>query len=152
MSKSSMYMESTKISSAKSAGEIMRVLVNTGARQIAADYDRDGRTIGLRWTMLVHDQPVLFSMPIRTGPVFKSLMKKYKRTLSNAEGKRVEEQAERVAWRQLLRWVQAQSAMIETEMVEAAEVFSPYMCSKDGKTFWEKLSESKFKMLEGPKG
>lgn len=45
--------------------------------------------------------------------------------------------AERVVWRQLLRWIQSQLAMIDTGMVEATEVFMPYIQVEPGLTLWE---------------
>ena len=50
---------------------------------------------------------------------------------------RIRAQAERVGWRQLLRWVQAQLAMIEVGMAQRAEVFMPYIQQADGRTFFE---------------
>jgi hypothetical protein len=63
------------------------------------------------------------------------------------------EQAERVAWRQLLRWVQAQLAMIDTGMVRTEEVFMPYIVvnAATNQTLFERMVETQFKMLEGPK-
>lgn len=57
------------------------------------------------------------------------------------------QQAERVAWRQLLRWVQAQLAMIECGMTEASEVFFPYMQMLSGNTIYELFKASEFKQL-----
>ena len=57
-------------------------------------------------------------------------------------------QAKRIAWRQILRWVEAQLALVETGMVKIQEVFIPYMLMDKGKTLYEKLEETQFKMLE----
>jgi hypothetical protein len=65
-------------------------------------------------------------------------------------GYRVREQAERVAWRQLLRWAQAQLAMIETGMAAAEEVFLPYLQEPSGRTVYEVFAESRFKALPAP--
>jgi hypothetical protein len=60
------------------------------------------------------------------------------------------EQAERVGWRQLKRWLEAQLALVETEMVEMREVFAPYLLAEDGRTLFECLEESRFKALPAP--
>jgi hypothetical protein len=64
----------------------------------------------------------------------------------------LQQQAERIAWRQILRWLQAQLALIETGMVDAPEVFFPYALTqtKDGApiTLYQ-LAASEFRMLEG---
>jgi hypothetical protein len=61
----------------------------------------------------------------------------------------LEEQAKRIAWRQILRWSEAQVALIETEMVKTEEVFMPYIqLDSSGKTLFEKIQEGNFKQLK----
>ena len=47
------------------------------------------------------------------------------------------EQAERVAWRILKDWVEAQMAILESQMVEMDEIFLPYMINNSGQTLFE---------------
>jgi len=47
------------------------------------------------------------------------------------------EQAERVAWRIMKDWLEAQLAIIATEMVTLDQVFLPYMQGDDGRTVYE---------------
>src|SRR6266478_5746936 len=42
------------------------------------------------------------------------------------------EQAYRVAWRNILDWVQAQMALLEIGMAKIEEVFLPYMQDREG--------------------
>jgi hypothetical protein len=107
--KKSLYMGTTKIDPQKTAGEIIAVLVASGARQIATDYTPQGRIQGLRFIIPTAGNGVAFSLPVRVDPLLKYL-------------RNDRQQAERVAWRQLLRWTQAQLAMIEVGMVKAEEV------------------------------
>ena len=87
--------------------------------------------------MKVNGSDVLFDMPVRIEPIAKLI--------------RDRAQAERVAWRQLLRWVQAQNAMIETGMVQAVEVYLPYVVvHSSGQTLFQRMNESQFKMLPAP--
>jgi hypothetical protein len=61
--------------------------------------------------------------------------------------------ARRIAWRQVLRWVEAQLALIETGMVKTQEVFLPYaMVGQNGKrrTMFEVLEEKQFLAISGP--
>jgi hypothetical protein len=147
MATKTLYMENTAIDPTRTAGEIVSELVRNGATSINTDYD-GGKVVGRRWIMRVNGEDVLFQMPVRVEPVFKVLNGRrlpYSRTSSIAKDR---EQAERVAWRQLLRWVQAQNAMIETGMVQAAEVYLPYMVvHASGQTLFQRMSESRFKML-----
>ena len=129
-----LYMGTTGIDATKTAGEITSELVKAGATSVNTDY-KNGRICGLRWVMKVNGSNVLFDMPVRIEPIAKLITDRA--------------QAERVAWRQLLRWVQAQNAMIETGMVQAVEIYLPYIVVHDGtgQTLFQRMNESQFKML-----
>ncbi len=145
----SLYMETTKIPPEKTATEVTMLLVGAGASQIASDYGPDKKIRALRFVLRTNGQDLLFNLPARTEPVFLYLQKQ--RAPSNRSKKEQEDriQAERVAWRQLLRWVQAQLAMIETGMVDAAEVFLPYM-ERNGRTLYQSFLDHGLKALPAP--
>lgn len=122
-----LYMETTEVPAAKTALEVSAELVKGGAKQIATSYGDGGRVVGLRWTMNVMGQDALFEMPARVDPIYKILKDRQRSTwLSEKQKESLREKAERVAWRQLLRWVQAQNAMLETGMVQPMEVYTAY--------------------------
>ena len=150
-----LHMETTMIAPGKTAGEIISELVAAGANQINQTYS-DGRIIGIRWVMRVDGQDLLFDMPVRVEPVYVIFAKRRgHKTGRNTEGRIVYpqdmEKAERVAWRQLLRWIQAQVAMIQTGMVKAEEVFLPYWFDPvKSQTLFQSMSEMRFKALPAP--
>lgn len=147
MAKKTIYMETTEIGAERTAAEVSSVLVQAGATSVSVKYD-SGCVIGMSWTMPVFGKNLPFAMPARVEPVYKILIDR--RSYPDAATKdRVREQAERVAWRQLLRWVQAQLAMIEVGMAKGVEVFMPYMQQADGSTFFEYF-ESKQLALPAP--
>lgn len=49
-------------------------------------------------------------------------------------------QAVRTAWRIVKDWVEAQMALVETQMVTTGQVFLPYMVLRDGKTLSETVA------------
>ena len=57
-------------------------------------------------------------------------------------------QAARVAWRIVKDWVEAQMAILESEMVDMDEIFLPYMLNSSGDTVYELYSHNQL-MLEG---
>lgn len=61
--------------------------------------------------------------------------------------KATREQAERVAWRILKDWVEAQMALLDIEMVKLQEIFLPYI-ELNGKTIYQALEQKQF-LLEG---
>lgn len=146
--KQTLYMETTEVSSEKTAGEITSVLIRAGASQIATDY-KSGKITGLRWTMSINGQDCMFAMPARVDPVFKIIngRRNYPRDYTVKD----QAQAERVAWRQLLRWVQAQVAMIDCGMTQPMEVFFSYHINEaTGRTVFEHFFEQKFKAIAPP--
>lgn len=149
--KKTLYMETTVISAEKTAGEIVSSLVSAGATQIATDYDK-GRIIGLRWSMTIPGRgDILFVMPARVEPIYKILLSRNRKTwLTTTHKEELQEKAHRVAWRQLLRWVQAQLAMIDCGMTEAAEVFFPYIQARSGQTLFDAFKAGQLKALPPP--
>jgi hypothetical protein len=138
MAKKAIFMGTTQIAVSKTLSEIMGVLVAAGARQISSDYGPAGEITAVRFTLLVMQQPVCFALPTRVEPLLK-----------HCRNDRA--QAARVAFRQVLRWVQAQLAMIEVGMVKPEEVYAPYMLNESGQTLYHVLIESRFKALPAPK-
>lgn len=151
--KQTLYMESTQISTERTAGEITSVLIRAGANQIATDYE-NGKIRGLRWTMRISGQDCMFAMPARVEPVFVIINGRRKASWDRVNKKAADqEQAERVAWRQLLRWVQAQVAMIDCGMTQPMEVFFSYHINdSSGRTVFEHFFEQKFKAIAAPGG
>lgn len=153
-----LFMETTQITVQKTSGEIIAELVKAGAVSVNTDY-ANGKISGLRWIMRINGSDVIFDMPARVEPVYVifSQRKGHRTGRGGADGRLVYpalwEQAERVAWRQLLRWCQSQLAMIETGMVQAAEVFMPYIVvnAATNQTLFQRMQETQFRMLEAPK-
>ena len=59
------------------------------------------------------------------------------RVLAKQKVKCDRDQAERVAWRIVKDWVEAQMAILESEMVQLDQIFLPYMVNDNGQTVFE---------------
>jgi len=141
-------METTGISAERTAQEIGTLLAQAGANAVLTTFGKDRKITGLSFKLHVQNRDVPFSLPARIQPVFVYLQKKKSPKNRDKNAQRDIEQAERVAWRQLYKWIQAQLAIIDVGMVEAAEAFFPYIQNKDGSTLWEKAIQSNnFKLL-----
>jgi hypothetical protein len=124
--RTSIYLQTTEVSAARTSGEIQQILIRAGASQIATDYGPDGRATGMRFTVANGKLNEAYSLPIRTEPLYERLQKQRQRyRIRNADKDRV--QAEQIAWRQLLTWLKAQLAMIDIGMTTTGEVFFPYL-------------------------
>ena len=148
--KKTLFMESTEVPAERTAAEVSGELIKAGATQIATSYDQ-GKVIGLRWTMRVKGMDALFEMPARVDPIYQIFRKRNRTTwISEKDKASMRAKAERVAWRQLYRWVQAQNALIETGMVEPMEVFTAYWIAPgQERTLFQNIIDSQFKQL-GP--
>jgi hypothetical protein len=114
----------TSVAAHKTVAEIQRKLVGAGARSILADYDQDGRITGLSFMV---DGPIgrrSYTLPVNADSVLK-VMSKWGSGVPNRYQNA--EQAERVAWRILKDWIEAQLAIVETQMTSLDQVMLPYM-------------------------
>lgn len=59
------------------------------------------------------------------------------------------DQAERVAWRILKDWIEAQLALIATEMVSLDQVMLPYMTADGGRTVYELYLDRQLALTAG---
>ena len=145
MAKKTLFMETTKISSEKTVAEIQAVLGKYGAGSILVDYDK-GEVFAVSFKIIVAGQEIPFKLPCKPEAIYAILAKR--RVYPQDYADKDIEQSKRVAWRQILRWVQAQMALVETDMVKIQEVFMPYIQMKLGHTLYEQLEKTKFTMLE----
>lgn len=119
----------TKVDIYTTLGQIQGQLVKHGAIKILQDYDDAGRITALSFMIDTPLGPRGIRLPANVDAVHKVLTKQ--------KVKCDREQAERVAWRIVKDWVEAQMAILESEMVQMEEIFLPYMVSASGQTLFE---------------
>jgi hypothetical protein len=133
----------TSINPEKTAMEIQKKLANSKAQAVLTEYDDGGMLNAMSFRIMTTYGMLFFRLPVKKDGVYKSLINDNK--VPNRL--QTEEQANRVAWRILKDWVEAQLAIIQVEMASLEEVFLPYAQNKDGKTFYESIKENRFKMI-----
>jgi hypothetical protein len=138
-----LFMETTTIHEARTVADIQTLLARRGATAVLIDYEA-GAVVAMSFKLRVDGADVPFRLPCRWPAVDRLLRRKHKRPKG---GDTWEAWARRVAWRQILRWVEAQLALIETGMVKTEEVFMPYAVTAGGKTMYEVLAAQKFLAL-----
>lgn len=135
----------TTVDAYKTVAGIERVLVKHGARSIMKNYD--GETItGLSFLIDTGVRQIPVRLPVKINECLEILSIEKRNGTKNVKATR--EQAERVAWRILKDWVEAQMALLDVQMVKFEEIFLPYIETNDGKTVYEKLEEKQF-YIEG---
>lgn len=149
--KKGLYLETTAVSVEKTAAEITTQLRLAGARRIVMDYGEDGTITAMNFVLVINDVPHPFAMPVRTAGVFKIINGRRDGSYLQQKYRIIDGmQAQRTAWRQLLAWIKIQLAMVQCGMVEAREVFLPYLVDQGGKTVFQYFEETRFKALPMP--
>jgi hypothetical protein len=140
------FMGSTNIAAAQTVGQIQSLLGAKGASSILMDYE-DGEVSALSFKYNVNGVDLPFRLPSRWRELHKTMLAQMAHPRESRMSE-YESQAKRVAWRQILRWIEAQLALVETNMVKVEEVFFPYIQDKSGKTIFEKIESNNFMALE----
>ena len=128
----------TTVDSLKTVSEIEYILVKHNAKSIMKNYDGES-IMGLSFLIDTGVQQI----PVRLDECLE-VLKKEKKNSPRSNIKATREQAERVAWRILKDWVEAQMALLDIQMVRFEEIFLPYIETGNGQTIYERLEEKQF--------
>ena len=140
----------TSIKAEKTVMEIQALLMSKGAEKLMIDCEQ-GKPVGITFLFNTTKGKIPVKLPARIdkvqavfyvnkNPVSKSSLRK-PLPLTNAEIA----QAERTGWRNIKDWIDAQIALIETEMVSIHEVFLPYVVIGD-KTIFEQVESGQLRL------
>jgi hypothetical protein len=138
----------TAIAPTKTVMEIQSILAKHGASAILTEFDRDGFIVALSFKVQVNGNDIGFKLPTNWKPVHAVLQNDRKVSRSQA----TPEQALRVAWRITKDWVEAQMAMIDTQMVSIQQVFLPYAVTQTGETVYEAFANNPAYLLSATAG
>ena len=132
----------TTVESFKTLSEIEHILVKHNAKSIMKNYDGESIT-GLSFLIDTGVQQIPVRLPVKVDECLE-VLKKEKKNSPRSNIKATMEQAERVAWRILKDWVEAQMALLDIQMVRFEEIFLPYIETGNGQTIYERLEEKQF--------
>lgn len=134
---------STTIEAAKTVGEIQNILAKHGARTVVINYAADGVIEALSFKVTTPYGDIGIRLPVDPNSVLKVLQREAPRRYVNRQ------QAIRVAWRIVKDWVEAQMAILSTEMVRMEQIFLPYVIMPSGKTLYDAMIDSRFQLPVG---
>lgn len=141
----------SEVDADKTIGEINKILSKMGASSVMTDYN-DGIVSALSFAIDRNGQKLGFRLPCDWKPVY-DVMYKDKKAYEEHDKRYAHQQSERrmqavrTSWRIVKDWIEAQMALIETNMAKTEQVFLPYLVVGKGETLYEQLSESQFKLL-----
>lgn len=138
---------STTVSTDRTSAECLGILARSGATAIAFTYVNRKPT-GIAFGLDTPHGLRSFDLPVNVDGVYKCLTEaNRKREIQPRFASR--EQAERVAWRILKDWLEAQLAIIDAQMVSLDQVMLPYLRVDDTHTLYEAYREREsFGVLE----
>ena len=136
----------TQIDAFKTVSEIEYVLMKHKAKSIMKNYEGESIT-GLSFLIDTGRQQVPVRLPVKIDECLE-VLKREKKNSPRSNIKATREQAERVAWRILKDWVEAQMALLDIEMVRFEEIFLPYIELQGGQTIYEKLERQQFLIVQ----
>jgi len=127
----------TSVPTNRTIGQVQGLLVEAGARAIVAEYDEDGGVTGMSFMVEGPFGRQGFTLPVHSERVEAVLTRE-----KVAPKYRTPEHSERVAWRILKDWIEAQIALLQTEMVTLDQVMLPYMRTPEGGTVYDRYLET----------
>lgn len=128
----------TKVPAAQTVGEIQGILAAHGARKVMMDYGDDGKVECVTFALDVGGVMQGFRLEARPEGVLA--------VMDKDRAKCDQEQAERIAWRNVKDWITAQLALVETEQATMDELFLPMRMDRSGQTLYE-LMQSGVQLL-----
>lgn len=131
--------ETTDISVLKTCAEIEKELLKHGVRQMWKRYNENGEVEGIAFVLRENGNDIAIKLPFN----WEAIQQLARDGLTKYNKTKQEDQARRVAARQIFRWVQAQLAFRQTNMVTIMQVFLPYVVVDAEKetTLFEQVQE-----------
>lgn len=131
----------TKVDIFTTLAEIQSILVRHGAKRIMQDYNDDGHIEALAFAIDTPYGVRGVRLPANVGAV--------QAVLTKQKVKCDREQAGRVAWRIIKDWLEAQMAILESQIVALDVIFLPYMVNDSGKTLYQAYRDRQLNLEAG---
>lgn len=133
----------TKIDVRQTVGELTEMLGEHGAVAIGVEY-ADRKPVGLTFVLDTAIGSRGFRLPVDPAGMYRALLAARQRgdfrSLKIGEAKLDQltspEQAERVAWRVVRDWLEAQLALVAAELARVDQVMLPYMVVDGGQSLY----------------
>ena len=138
----------TTIDPLKSAMECVTRLMYHGAHGVAIT-GANGQPSGLSFQIMTQFGPRQYNVPVNIPGTQKALTEAWRKGRI-AQRYTDPAQAQRVAWRVIKDWLEAQLALIEAGVADMTQVMLPYMLVEPGQTVWDRYLEGELQAIEGP--
>jgi hypothetical protein len=120
--------------------KIQKILVSFGVSGIGYVYDKQGMVESVMFKIEINENSRQVQLPLNWRKVAK--------ILQDDDVYKDDYHAYRVALANIMIWLDAQFAILQTEMVEFPQVFLPYMVGQDGRTLYETIKGNNYLLLK----
>lgn len=129
---------STSVPAARTIQEMQTALGRAGAHRVTVEY-ADGSPSALSFSLRTPHGDRYFTLPCDVDAVHHVLNQQNAAGVLRSSSVKINAaQAERVAWRILKDWLEAQLALVRTTMAQLDQVMLPYLHTDDaGRTLYE---------------
>lgn len=130
----------------RSLQNICDILSSAGASKIMVDYDSTHNPCGVAFFIEIPDYGAIpYKLPVQVENLSIVMFKARLNSLKEKE----KEQVRRTAWKNVHDWIDAQMALISTQIVKLEQVFLPYAVDQSGQTLFEKFQNGSLLSLPG---
>lgn len=137
---------STVVPVDRTLSEMQRGLAGAGARRVMVEWD-NAAAVALSFTLDGPHGERFYTLPCDIDAVLRVLTDTDPRLLKASKVKADRAQAERVAWRVLKDWLEAQLALLRTQMVTLDQIMLPYVHVDTDRTLYQAWAENETKAL-----
>ncbi|MFQ8581415.1 MAG: hypothetical protein ACLSA6_02205 [Holdemania massiliensis] len=130
----------------ESVGEVQAMLARKGAQRLMIEYGPDQRVVSVSFTIQTPGGVQAVRLPSNVNATLEVLKRQ---KLKNSKVIATYDQAERVSWRILRDWLDAQLAILETEMVTIDQVLLPYFVDRSGQSVYELYNSGQLMIAGG---
>jgi hypothetical protein len=127
----------TVVPVSRTVGEITAMLAEHGADAIGVTY-ADKRPTGVNFLLTTLGGQAAYALPVDPAGTLRVLQRAKEASVRPKH--RTPEQAERVAWRVVRQWLEAQLAMVDAQIASLDQIMLPYR-QVDGRSVYELVSE-----------
>lgn len=136
----------TKVPSSRTINEMQDALGRAGARRVMVEY-ANGAPAALAFSLPTAHGERLYTLPCDIDAVLRVLKDTDPTLLRTNKIKADREQAEKVAWRVLKDWLEAQLALVRTQMAPLDQVMLPYLHVAPELTLYEAWAQDEGRAL-----
>lgn len=142
----------TQIDAGKTVAEIQSILSRSGAMAIMTEFDSNAVLVGITFRIATPFGPMSYALPCDIPAVLR-ILERQSRDGKVPKRLVTTDQAARVGWRIIKDWIEAQLALVQTQMVTLDQVFLPYVRTSNGETLYQRYLGNGMAglMLEAPK-